>query len=326
MKRKMRAVICPAYGPPDVLRLAEVEKPQPKSTEVLVKVRATTVTVADVRIRAFNVPKSFWIPARLMLGLTKPRNAILGVEFAGIVEEIGSDVKKFKKGDEVFGSTLGSMGGYAEYKTAPEGAIIAKPANINFGEAAAITIGALTALHFLRLGGITKGQKVLIYGASGSVGSYAVQLARHYGAEVTGVCSTGNVPLVQSLGAQKVIDYKARDYEKQLETYDIIMDAVDKASFSVCNKALSGNGVYLNVTQPFRSLEMMRVAMTTKKKIITGQSPPWTDEPLKTVTELVASGKVKVIVDQVYPFDQIVDAHRYVDAGHKKGNVVITVS
>jgi NADPH:quinone reductase-like Zn-dependent oxidoreductase len=322
----VKAVLCPAYGPPEVLVVREVQKPRPKDDQVLVKIHATTVTVADVRVRAFNVPKSFWIPARLALGITKPNNSILGVELAGTVEAIGKRVTKFRPGDEVFGSTLSSMGAYAEYKAVSENAIMLKPRNISFEEAAAIPIGALTALHFLRLAGIRSGQKVLIYGASGSVGSYAVQLARHYGAEVTGVSSGGNIPLVQSLGAQKVIDYRAGDFEKKLERYDIIMDSVDKASFTVFNKVLKEDGVYLNVTQPFRSLEMIKTAITSKKKIIVGQSPPWKDEPLRTVTELVANGKMKVVIDRTYPLDQIVEAHRYVDAGHKKGNVVISVS
>jgi NADPH:quinone reductase-like Zn-dependent oxidoreductase len=322
----MKAVLCPGYGPPEVLRIADIAKPTPKDNEVLIKVRASTVTVADVRIRAFNVPKSYWIPARLALGITKPRSAILGSEFAGVVESIGSRITKFKPGDEVLGSTFPQLGGYAEYKTAGENSLTAKPRNITFEEAAAIPVGALTADHFLKRAGIRSGHKVLIYGASGSVGTYAVQMANHFGAKVTGICSGKNASLVKSLGAEKVIPYDEGDFSSRLEKYDIIMVAIDKIPFAVCRKAMTERGVYLNVTMPFRSPEMMITSMTSNKKVIVGEGPTVAAEQLRSVTGLVASGHVKVVIDRSYPLEQIVEAHRYVDSGRKKGNVVVKVS
>jgi NADPH:quinone reductase-like Zn-dependent oxidoreductase len=269
--KKMKAVVCTKYGPPEVLEIREVEKPVPKDNEVLVKVHATTVTVADFRIRSFTVPPSFWIPARLALGLTKPKKPILGVELAGEIEAIGKDVKQFKKGDQIFADTLTDFGGYAEYKCLAEnGPIALKPANATYEEAAAIPIGARTALHFLKIAGIKKGQKVLVYGASGSVGTYAVQLAKYFGAMVSGVCSRANFDLVKSLGADKLIDYTERDFIKQLETYDMIFIAVDKCAFSICNRHLSKEGVYINVTGPLKTLPMLWTSMKSKKKLVVG--------------------------------------------------------
>jgi NADPH:quinone reductase-like Zn-dependent oxidoreductase len=319
----MKAVICPAYGPPEILRIAEVEKPIPKDNEVLVKIRATTVTVADVRIRAFRVPKSFWIPGRLALGITKPNNAILGVEFAGVVEEVGKDVRSIKTGDEVFGSTLSKMGGYAEYKCVSEKLVTTKPSNLSFEESAAIPVGALTALHFLKLAGVEPGKSVLIYGASGSVGSYAVQLAVHFGAKVTGVCSDANAALVKSLGAETVVDYKKENFASKLAEYDIVIDAVDYLSFDVGIKLVKDGGIYMNVTQPFKSLAMM---LTRNKKVIVGQSPPWDTALLAQMRDLAEAGKIKPVIDRTYLMNEIVEAHRYVDQGHKKGNVAIRVA
>lgn len=326
----MKAVVYEKYGSPDVLKLREVAKPTPKDNEILIKVYATTVTVADFRSRSFTVPPAFWLPARITLGLRKPKKPILGVELAGEVESVGKDVKRFKKSDQVFAATLISYGAYAEYKCLPEDAAIAiKPSNLTYEEAAALPIGARTALHFLRKANTlasAPGQKVLVYGASGSVGTYAVQLARVFGAEVTGVCSTTNVELVKSLGADRVIDYTTEDFSKYSETYDVIFEAVDKSSFSACRKALKKDGIYLNVTAPIPGIQMLWTKMTTEKKLFLGENPPEKAEDLIFLKELVEAGQLKPVIDRCYPLEQIVEAHRYVDKGHKKGNVVIAVA
>lgn len=323
----MKAIICTKYGPPEVLQLKELEKPIPKDNEILVKIHATTVTKADFRIRSFTVPLSFWIPARLMIGLRKPKKAILGVELAGEIEATGKNVTLFKKGDEIFAASLLNFGAYAEYASLSEdGPVALKPTNVSFEEAAAIPIGARTALSFLRKANIQPGQKVLIYGASGSVGTYAIQLAKYFGATVTGVCSTSNLALVESLGADKVIDYTQRDFTDRFEIYDIILVAIDKLSFAECMKALSKNGTYINVTAPMKNIPMLWTSITSRKKIITGGNSPETSEALIFLKTLVEEGKLKAVIDRQYPLEQIVEAHRYVEKGHKKGNVVITVS
>ena len=322
----MKAVVYEKYGSPDVLELKEIAKPTPRDNEVLIKVHATTVTVADIRSRSFTVPRSVWLPARIALGFRKPKKAILGMELAGEIESAGKDVKLFKKGDQVFAATLISFGAYAGYKCLPEDAAISiKPSNITYEEAAALPIGARTALHYLRKANIQPGQKVLVYGASGSVGTYAVQLARYFGAEVTGVCSTANLALVKSLGADKVIDYTVEDFSTKDETYDVIFEAVDKSSFSACMRSLKKDGIYLNVTVPLPGIRMLWTQLTSGKKLILGQNSPEKAEALIFLKELVEAGKIKVVIDRCYPLEQIVEAHRYVDKGHKKGNVVITV-
>ncbi|UHA58701.1 NAD(P)-dependent alcohol dehydrogenase [Metabacillus litoralis] len=322
----MKAIVYSRYGPPDVLEVKQVKKPIPKDNEILVKVKATTVTVADIRSRSFTVPPAFWLPARITLGLRQPKKEILGMELAGEVELIGKNVKKFKKGDQVFAATLTDFGAYAEYKCLKEdGPVAIKPSNISFGEAAAIPIGARTALYFLRKAGIKSGHDVLVYGASGSVGSYAVQIAKYLGANVTGVCSTSNLELVKSLGADKVIDYTAEDFANIDETYDGIFEAVNKSSFSVCIKLLKKNGTYINVTDPLPNAQMLWTKMTTNKKLLLSRNSPETSEALNFLKELVEMGKLKVLVDRYYSFDEIVEAHRYVEKGHKKGNVVINV-
>jgi NADPH:quinone reductase-like Zn-dependent oxidoreductase len=324
---KMKAVICPKYGGPEVLQLTEVEKPVPGENEVLIRIHATTVTVADTRVRGFNVPRSYWVPARIMLGITKPKRPILGIELAGEIEAVGGNVTLFKKGDQVFAATeLTEFGAYAEYICLPEdGQIAIIPANISYAEAAAIPIGACAALHYIRKGGVGSGTKVLIYGASGSVGTYAVQLARYFGAEITGVCSGVNLDLVKSLGADNVIDYTAADFPERLEMYDVILLAIDKCPFSICNRALKESGVYLNVTIPVKSFQMLWTSMTSSKKIFVGEEPPEKVKDLQFLKKLVEEGVVKPVIDRKYPFGQIAEAHRYVDKGHKRGNVVVTI-
>ncbi|MCG7346181.1 NAD(P)-dependent alcohol dehydrogenase [Sporosarcina sp. ACRSL] len=322
----MKAIVYTKYGPPDVLQLREVEKPIPKENEILVKVKATTVTVADIRSRSFTVPKAFWLPARITLGFRGPKKQILGMELAGVVESVGKDVKRFKEGDQVFAASLSDFGAYAEYKCLPEdGPLSIKPSTITHAEAAAIPIGARTALFFLRKANIQNGQKVLVYGASGSVGSYAVQIAKYFGAHVTGVCSTTNLDLVKSLGADKVIDYTEEDFSTTDETYDVIFEAVNKSSFSACLKVLKKGGTYINITEPLPSPQMLWTTLTSGKKLVLSRNAPETSETLDFLKELVETGKVKVVIDRYYEFDEIVEAHQYVEKGHKRGNVVIHV-
>ncbi|MFC1875003.1 NAD(P)-dependent alcohol dehydrogenase [Chloroflexota bacterium] len=322
----MKAVVCTKYGPPDVLQLKEVAKPVPKDNGMRIKIFATTVTSGDSRMRSFTVPLSFWLLARIALGLRKPKKAILGAELAGEIESVGKDVKLFKKGDQVFAYPGHNGGAYAEYICMPEnGCLAIKPANMTFEEAAAIPFGGNTALHFLRKGNIQSGQKVLIYGASGSVGTFAVQIAKYFGAEVTGVCGTTNLELVTSLRANKVIDYTKEDFTKNGETYDVIFDAVGKSSFSGCMRSLKKEGIYLQaVAAPAVMLRMRWTSMISSKKLIGGTATPET-ENLIYLKELIEAGKIKPVIDRYYPLEQIVEAHRYVERGHKKGNVVITV-
>ncbi|WP_059173391.1 NAD(P)-dependent alcohol dehydrogenase [Bacillus sp. FJAT-27445] len=320
----MKAIVYTKYGPPEVLQLKEVEKPVPKENEILVKVKATTVSVADIRTRAFVVPPGFWLPARIALGFRKPKKEILGMELAGVVESVGKAVKLFKKGDLVFAASLVGFGAYAEYKCLPEeGPVTLIPSNISYEEAAAIPIGARAALFHLRKANIESGQKVLIYGASGSVGSYAVQIAKHLGAKVTGVCSTTNTALVKSIGADKVIDYTKEDFSNKGESYDVIFDTVGKSSFSACMRSLKKDGTYINIAVVLPNVRMLWTKLTSSKKFIFGQNSPETPEALEYLKELVETGQLKVVIDRYFQFEEIVEAHRYVEKGHKRGNVVI---
>jgi NADPH:quinone reductase-like Zn-dependent oxidoreductase len=322
----MKAIVYEKYGPPDVLQLKEVAKPTPKDNEVLIKIYATVVTTVDCGTR-----KGEPFFGRIVTGLLRPKTTILGFEVAGEIEEVGKDVKRFKEGDQVFGITTTSLGGHAEYICLPEDAPVAiKPVNMTYEEAAAVVEGACTALPFLRdKANIQSGQKVLINGASGSIGTAAVQLAKYFGAEVTGVCSTTNLELVKSLGADKVIDYTKEDFTKSGQTYDIIFDTVGKSSFSRCKGSLTQKGVYLTATGLAVVPQMLWTSKIGNKKAIlalTGLMP--SSEKTKNlvfIKELIEAGKIKAVIDRRYPLEQTAEAHRYVDKGHKKGNVVITL-
>lgn len=309
----MQAVICTKYGSPEVLKIMEVEKPLPKPDEVLIKILATTVHIGDTKIRrlepGLGPVKDFFIKLlmRIIVGFTRPRKKILGVELSGEIEAVGKDVTKFKIGDPVFASTEFRFGAYAQYCCIPENGILAiKPSRMTHEEAAPVSNGGITALIHLRKANIQKGQKVLIYGASGSVGTYAIQIAKYFGAEVTAVCSTSNLEMVKSLGADKVIDYTKEDFTQSGETYDVIYDAVGKIETSKRKKFLSKSGLYINVLSPKGNINL---------KV----------EDLYSLKELCETGKLKTVIDRIYPMEEIVEAHRYVDKGHKKGNVVITV-
>jgi NADPH:quinone reductase-like Zn-dependent oxidoreductase len=310
----MKAMVCTKYGPPEVLQIKQCKKPVPRKDEVLIKIYAASVTNSDIFIRSSNIPLRFLIPMRLMIGIKRPRNSIIGEVFSGEIEYAGSEIKRFKAGDQVYGLTGFSLGAYADYKCMKEidskqGCLAVMPGNIDFEEATAAAYGGLLAFQYSEKGNIKQGQKVLIYGASGTSGTIAVQYAKHRGATVTGVCSSSNIEFVKSLGADKVLDYTNQDSINKLEKYDFILDAVGKRRTSdlkiACKKALAPKGKYVSIDDGALLLESNR---------------------LNRIRELIESGKIIPINDKCYSFEQIVEAHKYVELGHKKGNVAITVN
>lgn len=323
----MRAVVYERYGSPDVLEFKDVKKPIPLSDEVLIKTYATTVTTGDWRVRSLNLPAGFGLIGRLVFGVFKPRQPILGSEISGVIESIGKGVQKFKVGDSVFAFSDISMGCHAEFKCIGQDAAIAlKPTNLSYEESAAISFGGTTALSFFRRGNLKAGERVLINGASGGVGTAAVQLAKHFGAIVTGVCSTPNVELVKSLGATHVIDYTTDDFTKNGETYDVIMDVAGNAPFSRCKGSLTDRGRLLMVLSGLWDLLLAPwISLTSWKKVIAGPAMG-RSEDLRYLAQLSEAGIFKPVIDRRYTFESIAEAHRHVDTGHKRGNVVISVA
>jgi NADPH:quinone reductase-like Zn-dependent oxidoreductase len=330
----MKAIVYTEYGSPDILRLQEITKPAPKDNEVLIRVNATSVNYGDlvarnfieISAREFNMPFIMWLLAKISFGLSKPNITVLGSEFSGEIEETGKNVKNFKPGDQVFGYLGQSMGAYAEYFCIPENGVVAiKPANMTYEEAAVVPYGAIMALSLLRKANLQPGQKVLINGASGGIGSAAVQIARHLGAEVTGVCGTPRLNFVKSLGAAKVIDYTKEDFTQNGETYDLIFDILGKSSFSRCQNSLKQNGRYLLASFKMKQLlQMLWTSISGSKRVICAIAPG-SVEDLNSVKELIEAGKIKAVIDRCYPMEQAGEAHRYVEEGHKKGNVAIAV-
>ena len=327
----MKAIVWTAYGQPEVLQLKEVEKPTPKANEVLIRIHATTVTAGDCEARNLKFPILFRLLMQMYVGLRKPKRiTILGQELAGEIEAIGKDVKRFKAGDQVFGTTGLGFGAYAEHICLPEksamGVLATKPANMTYAEAAAVPTGGLEALHFIRKGNIQRGEKVLIIGAGGSIGTFAVQLAKYFGAEVTGVDSSGKLNMLRTIGADHVIDYTQEDITQRTETYDVIFDVMGKSSFSGSLRSLKQNGRYLLGNAGL--LQMVRgrwTSIRSSKKVLIGAANQ-KNEDLLFLKVLIETGKIKSVIDRRYPLEQIAEGHRYVDTGQKKGNVVITIS
>ncbi len=322
----MKAYVCRGYGGPDVLELKDVPTPAPKDNEVLIKVYATTVTAADWRVRTLDVPKGLGLLARLALGLTRPRQPILGTELAGIIETAGKNVTRFKPGDAVFAFPGGKMGCHAQYCVVAEnGPVVNKPENLTFEEAASLPFGGSTALHFLRKAGLKAGDKVLVIGASGGVGTALVQLAKHFGAEVTGVTSTANLELVTKLGAGRVIDYTSGDFSTALECYDIIADAAGATSFSRCKAALKDKGHLLAIAGGLPEMFSALLApITSRKRVIVGPAEERPDD-VQQIADLAKSGALRPVIDRCYDFAQMSEAHAYVETRRKRGSVVVTV-
>lgn len=323
----MKAIVYTKYGSPDVLQLKEIEKPVPKADEVLIKIHAATVTAGDCEIRGFKFPISFWLPLRIMLGLIKPRKTILGQELAGEIVAIGGEVTQYKKGDEIYAPTLGHLGAYAEYVCLPETYPLAsKPADMTYEEAATIPTGGINGLHFIRKANVQAGERVLINGAGGSMGTYALQIAKSLGAEVTAVDSARKLEMLSSIGADHVIDYTQEDFTKNGEAYDVIIDVAGKSSFSGSVRSLKQNGRYL-LGNP-RLSGMIRglwTSKTTDKKVLF-ELAGYKTEDFIYLKELIEAGKIKPVIDKRYPLEQTAEAHRYVEKGYKKGNLVITVA
>ncbi len=332
----MKAIVYAEYGPPEVLQLQEVTQPTPKEHEVLVRVRATTVNYGDITARnfkaitprKFNMPLLLWLPARMNFGFSRPRREVLGSEFAGEITAVGKRVTQFKAGDQVFGYLGQNMGAYADYLCVPEdGTLARKPTNMTYAEAATVPYGGIMALSLLRRANVQPGQKILVNGASGGIGSAAVQLATaHFGADVTGVCSTPRLAYVKSLGATKAIDYRQEDFAQNGETYDLIFDILGKRSYPQVKVSLTPQGRYLLASFKTRHLlQMLRTSLAGSKKVICAMANESTED-LVFLKELVEAGKLRAIIDRRYPLEQAAEAHRYVEAGDKKGHVVITVT
>ncbi len=302
----MRAVVCTKYGSPDVLQLKDISKPKPKKNEVCIRIRATSVTASDCIIRGFKVPFKIWLPMGLVIGFRKPRKSVLGMVFAGEIESIGQSVKKFKIGDQVFGFDRFGFGTYADFKCISEdGLILEKPSSISFQDAASVPFGGLLAMHYLKKGNVMKNQNILIYGASGAVGTSAVQIAKVLGATVTGVCSTGNLELVKGLGADFVIDYTKEDFTKSETRFDLKFNAVGNKKVKLnCEKSLTKTGKLICVDDG---------------------TPKFQTTDLDLLSKYMKKGQIKAVIDRVYPLEDIIEAHRYVDGGHKKGNVIINL-
>lgn len=330
----MKAIVSAEYGTPDVLQLQEVKKPTPKDNEILIRVYATSVTFGDLMARnfkavsphKFNMLFIFWLLAKISFGLRKPNRTILGSELAGEIEAVGKDVKRFKKGDQVFGYPGQNFGAYAEYLCMPEdGCLAIKPANMTYEEAAVVPYGAIMALYLLRKANIQPGQNILVNGASGGIGSAAVQIAKHLGAEVTGVCGTSRMEFVKSLGADMVIDYTQEDFTQNGKTYDLIFDVLGKSSFSNVKHSLKPNGILLFASFKMKQLmQMLWTSLVGGRKVICALAPG-SVEDLNSVKELIEAGKIKAIIDRSYPLEQTAEAHRYVETCQKKGNIVIAV-
>ena len=329
----MKAIVWTQYGPPSVLELREVEKPAPKDNEVLIKIHATTVTAGDCEMRSLKFPIYLKLPMRVWRGLLKPReNSILGTELAGEIEAVGPDVKHLNVGDQVFGAAGMNFGANAEYICLPEepdemeGGVTLKPANMSYEEAVTVPFGGRDALHFLRKANIQPGQKVLINGAGGSIGTFGIQLAKHFGAEVTAIDSTAKLEMLRSVGADHVIDYTQEDFTRNGVVYDVIFDVVGTISLSQSNGSIAPNGTYL-LANPIRGqmLGGLWTRITSSKHVVL-ETASGTVEDLIYLRELVEAGTIKTVIDRTYPLEQIVEAHRYIETGAKQGNVVITIA
>jgi len=326
----MKAIVTTKYGPPEVLQLQEVDKPTPRDNEVLVRIYATTVTAGDCEMRSLNLPFAYQLMLRAGFGITKPRNKIPGSEVAGEIEAVGKDVKQLKVGDQVFGSAGMGFGANAEYICLPEvsgvmeGGVTIKPANMSYEEAATVPFGGRDSLHFLRLGNIQTGQKILINGAGGSIGIFAIQLAKYYGAEVTAVDSTAKLDMLRSIGADHVIDYTGEDFTKNGQVYDVIFDVVGKISFSHSAGSIKENGTYLLANPVSQMFQALWTRMRSSNKVVM-ETASGTIADLVFLRGLIEEGKLVTVIDRTYPLEQIVEAHRYVETGAKKGNLVITV-
>lgn len=321
----MRAAVAEEYGAPEVVEVRDIPKPVPQDGEILIRVHATTISAGDVRLRAFRVPAVYWIPFRIDKGIFRPKDPVLGVEFSGEIEAVGNNVTRFGPGDEVYGYDIN--GCHAEYKTmSQDGAVTRKPANMSWDEAAAVPHGALGALHFLREAGVGPGKNVLINGAAGAVGIFAVQLTKHLGAEVTGVCRTDDLDLVRSLGADAVIDYTTEDFKNNGETYDVILDTPGTLTFTGCKGSLTPTGaLVVLITSPFQFLQAFWTNRRGGKRLIGGVAPE-SAEALAELREMIEAGAIRTVISRRYPLDEIVEAHRFVDHGHKTGNVVIEIA